>query len=255
MKETPSSELEDEISRNEKFAEYGAWAVVAGLVAEIIVAFLAHGKAPVFDATSEKVADVIATGLIALGVIAEIHFGRKSRIASNALQSISEEKVAEANLRAAEAARLAESEKLERLKLVAAVSPRTLSGEQQKSIAESLKSFAKKNVRVISYVDVDSANLLLQIDASFKRAGLDSRREPGGFSPIGGFAVGIHVAGTDQQLVGAIVTSLSTIGNLPTIIGANAFNVAGMKSELANAPMEAWAASVLVGLKHPTTIA
>src|SRR6516225_5956758 len=52
---------------------------------------------------------------------------------------------------AAEANRKAEQERLERLRLQAAVAPRSLSLDQQRAIAATLKSFSGKRVAVTTY--------------------------------------------------------------------------------------------------------
>ena len=73
MKDKTNSELATEADRHEQFAEWGAIAVVAGLVLEIVlVANL--GDDPVWG----KWTTVFANFVIALGVGAEVLFGRKA---------------------------------------------------------------------------------------------------------------------------------------------------------------------------------
>src|SRR4051812_42347401 len=83
----PNSEGELKASHavNSDRVEYGAWAVVLGLVLEIIE--LAY---PV-DKLWQK---AIPTGIIAIGVWAEIIFGRKARSAAEELQDIGERRTA-----------------------------------------------------------------------------------------------------------------------------------------------------------------
>lgn len=79
--------------------EYGGWAVVAGVLAEVLYAFVYRGDKPFWEAWTP----VFASALIAFGVIVEILSSRKAAEASDELDRRSEERVADANLRAAEA--------------------------------------------------------------------------------------------------------------------------------------------------------
>jgi hypothetical protein len=98
--------LRGEIDRNESRAHWGAWAVVAGLVAEAVMAV----KFPAGQTVLENWAPVVADSLIAAGVYAEIHFSGKASRAHRELQSHTDAKLAiaikeaaEANQKAAEA--------------------------------------------------------------------------------------------------------------------------------------------------------
>jgi len=94
-------QLRGEISINEARAEWGAWAIVVGLVFEVVIALTVS-----FDIDKKWIDNwgaVIADCLIALGVYAEIHFGRKASGAARELQQRSDVKIAEADARAAEA--------------------------------------------------------------------------------------------------------------------------------------------------------
>jgi hypothetical protein len=140
--------LRGEISINESRAEWGAWAIVVGLVLEVIIALTVS-----FDIDKKWIDNwgaVIADCLIALGVYAEIHFGRKASGASRELQQRSDIKIAEANARAeeaiaraAEANERAEAETLARVELETRMAPRSLTAGQQAVIVEKIKPFGK----------------------------------------------------------------------------------------------------------------
>jgi hypothetical protein len=105
-------QLRSEIVVNESRAEWGAWAIVVGLVLEI---GLAAGKSlgyeikPVVDNWGAVIADC----LIASGVYAEIHFGRKASHGNAELRRRSDERAAVLEKEAAEAReRTAQIEKI-----------------------------------------------------------------------------------------------------------------------------------------------
>lgn len=94
-------ELEEVVSTGEARAEWGAWAVIAGLFMEVALAL-----ASTFGLESKPVehwGTVFATALIAGGVYCEIRFGRASSDAQKALRAISDAEVAAANASAAKA--------------------------------------------------------------------------------------------------------------------------------------------------------
>src|SRR3954452_9245660 len=97
MRSVPQLDLE--ISRNETFALWGGYSVVAGLVIEL---FLALGVT-LFGLDNKIVEHwtaFFATFLIASGVYAELHFGRKASEAHKDLRTISDLKVADATAEA-----------------------------------------------------------------------------------------------------------------------------------------------------------
>jgi hypothetical protein len=129
------SEIEDNASR----AEWGAWAIVVGLVVEII---LATGISLGIEKNwLENWGAVAADCLIALGVYCEIHFGRKASRGEAELRRRSEQKVAEATERAAEAQLRAAEADLARVKLEEKLAPRQLSLAQRNELIDRLKSF------------------------------------------------------------------------------------------------------------------
>jgi hypothetical protein len=128
-----------------------------------------------------------------------------------------EASIASSNARAEEAKQLAEREKLERLKLEAQVAPRRLNVEQQKAITASLKGFNGRTVRLATYqFDVDAGLLATQVKPALQQAGILVEDNISRVFLIGGFAVGIHIAGptAEQDLVKALTESLMRDGKL-----------------------------------------
>ncbi len=86
------------ISVNDSRGHWGARAVILGLAIEVLLAVVfPHGKTDL-----ENCAPVFADALVALGVWAEVHFGRKASDAQKEKQLISAERIAELNERAAQ---------------------------------------------------------------------------------------------------------------------------------------------------------
>lgn len=87
--------LRSEIDANETRGERGAWAVVVGLVLEIAIALAVSFNIDTkwFDNWGAVLADCLIAG----GVYAEIHFGRRASHGNAELRRRSEEKVAAAN--------------------------------------------------------------------------------------------------------------------------------------------------------------
>jgi len=112
-------QIRSAIEVNEHLAEWGAWGVVIGLLLEV---GLASGKSLgiLDDPHAENWGAVLADSLIALGVLAEIRFGRKANEGNKELR-------ARAEARASEADRA-----LERLRIE--VAPRRISLDQFQEI-------------------------------------------------------------------------------------------------------------------------
>jgi hypothetical protein len=128
-----------------------------------------------------------------------------------------EAQIASSDARAEEAKRLAEQERLERVKLEAQVAPRRLNVAQQKAITESLKGFNGRTVRLATYaLDVDAGMLATQVKPALQQAGILVEDSISNVLPVGGFAVGIHIAGpaAEQDLVKALTESLMRNGKL-----------------------------------------
>lgn len=135
MNEKTNAQLREEIFHNETRSEFGAWAVVVGLVIEVILAIAFRSD----KSFIENWAPVLADCLIALGVYCEIHFGRRVKTAAEELQRLSDEKIAEAEARASEANQKAQEAALALAELKA---PRMLTPEQRGRIGEKLKRFS-----------------------------------------------------------------------------------------------------------------
>lgn len=85
-------------AHNQLLADWSTRVVLLGLLAEIGVTF-AYTKE---KSRSEIILGVLATMVIALGVYGEVRFGSRAAQEAATLQSISDEKVAELNLKAAQ---------------------------------------------------------------------------------------------------------------------------------------------------------
>ncbi len=157
---------------------------------------------------------------------------------------------------AAEANRKAEQERLERIRLEAVVSPRSLSLDQQRLIAGFWKQHAGKRVSVTSYaLDAEGAGLATQIMACLGVATIEVDNRLASQMPLGGFSLGIHVSGNDSNLVNSIRTALSGTGRL-TVAAANTPAGGGLASMETGSPDgdKPVAASILVGVKPVATI-
>ena len=73
--------------------------VVGGVIATVIIA-AAH---PLYDSFWEQWGSAIADSFVAIGVVTEIKFGQMAGLRQNELRRRSDERVAEANARAAQA--------------------------------------------------------------------------------------------------------------------------------------------------------
>lgn len=139
---------------------------------------------------------------------------------ANARAKSAEAQVASANAMAAEARSMAESERLERLKLEARFAPRHLTLDQQRQIRDRLRAFTDRTIRVSSYgLDVEGAILAEQIIGVLPPRSkiIDSRA---GVISAGTFDMGVHVRGPTeaQDFVLAIASALNSIGGLQVSI-------------------------------------
>lgn len=173
MKKTDDN-LKEDADIFEMLGEYGAWAVVAGVVAEIWYAVQFHQGKSFFEAWGTP----IASGLIAFGVIVEIICARKVRSASEELDRRSNERVAQlqfdafvAMKQAEDAGKDAANARRETARLMAAVSGRRISPENMALLAEKLGEFTAGTM--ITYVrgDPESEQFAAYIHLAFKNAG------------------------------------------------------------------------------------
>jgi hypothetical protein len=129
---------------------------------------------------------------------------------SSAVQQVADERIASANERASAAARDAENERLERVKLEERIAPRRLTRTQQESIAVDLSKFERREILVKTYaLDAEGAILGKQLIECFGRARLNVIDRTASESGLGGFALGIYVYGPDAELVNAVVQSVT----------------------------------------------
>jgi hypothetical protein len=106
-----------------------------------------------------------------LANVREAAFNRFKEESKVAVASANE-KAAEATARAAEANRIAEEEKLARVKLEARLAPRLLPGESQQAVVNAIKQFAPQSFDIVLYADdPESTHLADDIDAICHRAG------------------------------------------------------------------------------------
>jgi hypothetical protein len=94
------------------------------------------------------------------------------RESSNTAISEAQARSAEANARAAEANKIAEEERLARVKIETRLAPRSLSQESRNSISQAVKQFAPQTFDILWYPDdQESLNFANQIFAALKDAG------------------------------------------------------------------------------------
>jgi hypothetical protein len=144
-------QIQSSISANESRADWGAWAVVLGLVLEVI---LATAKSLGYDHPGiENWGGVIADCFVALGVICEIHFGRKASEGTKELRRRSDERAAQLEKEAAEA-RLAYERLKDRL------GGRGVSDEEARNLISVLSKGQRGSI-TIEYVGGDAEVLAL----------------------------------------------------------------------------------------------
>jgi hypothetical protein len=166
---------------------------------------------------------------------------------SNARAKGAEAQVASANATAQEAIARTKAGEVERLKLQAIVSPRSLSLEQQRSVASALTSFAGRRVTVATYsLDAERAILGKQIAAALGAAKINVDDRTASLMPLGGFSLGVHVSESEADLVAAISLALASIGRL-AVAPPNSTQTGGASigvGDSSSAPV-----SILVGVK------
>jgi hypothetical protein len=111
-----------------------------------------------------------------------------------------EQTVADSKKAAAEANKIAEGERLARVKLEARLAPRSLKGESQKAVANAIRAFAPQSFDILWYADdPESHDLANDIYAAFQHAGwvLDSSNSWLGFSVILGVVIEFAPSATD----------------------------------------------------------
>lgn len=210
------------IANNQSLSDWSVIAVFIGLLGEIIIIFAFSKDKP----RSETVLSFICGSVIAIGVFGEYRFGSKAAQGNAQLQGISDRKVADLNTEAWNAQEMAESERLERIKLEAIVAPRSLSLEQQRLIVASLHRFSGHSVRLSSYgLDGEGAALGAQIISALRSAGIVVEDSRASFISTGGFELGVHVRGpdADRDFISGLAGALSSIGKLQVFVNGPSF--------------------------------
>jgi hypothetical protein len=133
-----------------------------------------------------------------------------------------------AEQKAAEADRKAEEERLERLKLEALISPRSLTLDQQKSLIELSRPFAGMKVTIASPpMDGEALVLAQQLLSCMNSAGIITLSHIGEISHISGFVFGIHMTartGSEktEQFFKTLYSELASFGQLVNADHGNA---------------------------------
>lgn len=214
-------ELKRDVSRFHGFAEWGAWIVVAALIAEVAVAFLLNDRE---YPLTVRWASIGANAFIAAGVAAEILFGRKASSAQDELQRRADIRVAEANARAKQA----------ELELARLQAPRLLTVSQVETIGEGLRVFGPIEYDFrISMRDPEIENLQKLIKGILDIAGWKQRPFPDGLARCF-FRRGEPLIGLDAEVANVLVApDMHHEAELSLAASAlsNGLNLAGITSE------------------------
>jgi hypothetical protein len=160
------SALKKEVSGAGRWVRIGAMSIVGGLIFEVILLLW-------FSAEKTKWETgllIVATLIIAAGVWIEDHFAHKAGDAAEKLQRISDEKIAEANARAAEAQLETERLRGEHIGLQQRLAPRTLS-KAQADVLQSLKGRVS-SINLAGEQDRETWDLIAQISSALVAAGI-----------------------------------------------------------------------------------
>ena len=122
--------LRQDIARDEKFARGGEYAVIVGLFTEVVIAIRFNQG----NSVVERWGPVFGEGLVVIGVATEILFANLARLKANGLQRLSDEKVASANERAAQAQAMAEQANARGVMLMKEANEARLEQERLKAV-------------------------------------------------------------------------------------------------------------------------
>jgi len=211
---TKSGVTEIEVAATAHTREFAAY-VAFGIIAAIVLAFLTWRVWKAGNRVQEAITRDATTRIEeAKKGVAEANM-EIARLTAETARLNKDSQVLQSDV--AKARRESEQDRLERLKLEAQVAPRRLNVEQQKAITASLKGFNGRAVRLATYqFDVDAGILATQVKPALQQAGILVEDGISRVFLIGGFAVGIHIAGpaTEQDLVKALTDSLVRDGKL-----------------------------------------
>lgn len=158
-----------------------------------------------------------------------------------------DEKIEEAKANANEAMQRAESERLERVKLEALIAPRSLSIEQQRQLSTKLSRFAGDKVVVASLAESGEPLWIAeQLINSLTTSGIVVVDMRGGYSSISGFSFGIHLGGSNRDLIKLLETELRADGQE---VSSDTTWAKGILTTPDMRPIEGAAAAIFVGTK------
>ncbi|MGD0793910.1 MAG: hypothetical protein ABR920_19260 [Terriglobales bacterium] len=151
---------------------------------------------------------VVAIGVTAEAVLSFLHVRK-----SHQLQAIQESEIASIKRDAAEANRLAEQDRLARVKIEERLAPRFLTEKDQSSAVAALKPFASRLVDIVKYPDdAEVSELARQISGVLTDAGWKPAVSVSG-EPLTGIVVEIDPKNPPNLTAGqALVTALSGAG-------------------------------------------
>jgi hypothetical protein len=204
------ADLQSVYQLNSSWAERAGYLVLIGMAIEIFAVFAFTRSA--WEGSLAIISDCLIVG----GVWSEIILGKRAREAGDGI-------VALANARAAEADQKAEEARLELIRLT---TPRSLSFEQQRRIADKMRAF--DGVRaVLGAIPASARNveLLQQISQALEDAGVDAfinqRGVDTSINPDSGLPSGVHthfVAGNSRgkafaETLAAVLTAEGVVAS------------------------------------------
>jgi hypothetical protein len=161
MAKKTEPELREEFEKYAERESWGAWLIVAALVAEAYSVWQFHTPD---KSLAEAVFLAIANLAIAAGVYVEIHFGRKAHDTAASLQQFSDERVAASDARAAEANERALATQLELEKFR---KPWSLPVWKLPDFEGLLKPFAGTPYRILTLNDHDPLRMASILKQAF----------------------------------------------------------------------------------------
>jgi hypothetical protein len=200
--------LRKKISLNEWIAGACGALVVIGLVLETAIAFKFRTEQPFW----QEWGPIFADGLVALGVAGEILFALRSRLESERLQRISDEKVVKADERAREAIRDAAETRERAAKIEQLTAWRHVPQDKRQELVDFLRNIDVLVVLSIEYQngDPEAFSYAYEIAKLFKEAEIQVRAGANSFMRTPVF--GLHIAGGREINMVSMVTALEKAG-------------------------------------------
>jgi hypothetical protein len=208
--------LRKDEARYESLAIWGGIAVVFGLIVEVaLTAVFAKGQSIV-----EEWGPVGADALVALGVAGEVLFAARARSKTEALKNLSDQKVVEAKMTAAQAherAAVLEKEAADARERTAAIEKltawRRITPQQYSQIVDALREQAPLIDLMVEYErgDSEAFSYAREIAWLFESAGVTKfRADANSYLTPGTF--GLRIAGSPPVNLDLITEILSTAG-------------------------------------------